>query len=148
LNGKRKNKRQQAKIPAKIFFESFDNYLGFIKRKNDFQKILEAQNLLTSAFPKLIEWTKSNPIILLNNSMLWADVIKVCRFFVENMPPYEYYLRELPIEVHTKFIEDNVSIIKTILDLLLPSEKKNYSDNDFSARYFLKKHLYIPKSGY
>ncbi|HMU59597.1 MAG TPA: DUF2220 family protein [Chitinophagaceae bacterium] len=127
------------KIPVKIFFESFDDYLGFIKRKYDFEKILEAQNLLTSVFPQLIKWTKSNPITLLNNSGLWANVIKVCRFFVENTPPYEYYLRELPIEVHTKFIEENVSIIKTILDLLLPSEKKSDSDNDFSARYFLKK---------
>lgn len=127
------------KTPAKIYFESLNDYLAFIGRKNDFDKIIAAQKLLISNFPQLSEWTKSNPITLLNNSAQWDSIIKVCRFFIENNPPYEYYLRELPIEVHTKFIEENVSVLKTILDLLLPVEKRNDKESDFSLRYFLKK---------
>lgn len=127
------------KIPAKIYFESLDDYLGFIGRKNDFGEIVASQNLLISNFSQLAEWAKSNPLILLNNSAQWDSIIKVCKFFTENNPPYEYYLRELPIEVHTKFIEENVSVLKIILDLLLPVEKRNDKESDFSSRYFLKR---------
>jgi hypothetical protein len=58
---------------------------------------------------------------------------------VSNQPPHNLYLRELPIEVHSKFIEQNAGLLKKLLDILLPSGWVNADQLDFSARYFIKR---------
>ncbi|MFZ8310623.1 DUF3322 domain-containing protein, partial [Staphylococcus aureus] len=67
------------------------------------------------------------------------DLIKVCRYFYQNNPPHNLYLRELPIEVHSKFIEDNTAALKKLLDNILPQDWINKSETDFSGRYLVKK---------
>jgi hypothetical protein len=54
-------------------------------------------------------------------------------------PPHNFYLRELPIEVHSKFIEQNTDILKRLMDQLLPAQSISNNEKDFSSRYFLKK---------
>lgn len=49
------------------------------------------------------------------------------------------YLRELPIEVHSKFIEDNTAALKKLLDNILPQDWINKSETDFSGRYLVKR---------
>ncbi len=49
------------------------------------------------------------------------------------------FIRELPIEVHSKFIEQTTAVIKKILDVLLPTDWVNTKEKDFSDRYYLKK---------
>jgi hypothetical protein len=126
-------------IPTRIYFETLEDFLYFTKKYKEFQKIVEARNLILSRFPLLLDWVDANPAILLENFEAWSDIIKVCHYFVTNPPPHDYYIRELPIEVHTKFVEDNSSLLKKMLDRLLPSEWINASEADFISRYFLKK---------
>ncbi len=48
------------------------------------------------------------------------------------------YIRQLPIEVHTKFIEENVALIQSLLDFLIPDHIRNAGQKRFAERYFLK----------
>lgn len=126
-------------VPAKIYFDSLEDFIHFVNKETEFQKIIAAKSLLIQNFPALKDWANNNPEILLNNFEGWADIIKVCSYFSSNPPPHTYYLRDLPIEVHSKFIEQNKSLLKKLLDLLLPDEWKNITSNNFSERYFLRK---------
>lgn len=126
-------------VPSKIFFDSIDDYLFFIKRESDYQKIVESFNLLVTHLPSIQIWANDNAKILLDNYEKWIDIIKVCKYFLENEPPHLFYIRELPIEIHSKFIEDNNSILKSLLDYLLPDKFIDNGENDFALRYFLKK---------
>lgn len=127
------------KIPSKIFFEGLDDYLFYTKRTKDYEAINTAFDKITASFNSLAGWAKENVSFLLNQADKIDDLIKVCVYFCNNKPPHILYLRELPIEVHSKFIEDNTAALKKILDVLLPTEWINKSETDFSSRYYIKK---------
>ncbi|XVJ64999.1 MAG: hypothetical protein HEQ40_02055 [Lacibacter sp.] len=127
------------KIPAKIYFESFSDYLFFTKKVADYSAIYNAFNLLTASFPILSEWAKDNVPFLFNEADNLPDLIKVCNYFSKNKPPHNLYLRELPIEIHSKFIEDNTAALKKLLDMLLLPDWINKNETSFSGRYYIKK---------
>ncbi len=134
INGSRQS------VPERIYFESFDDFLFFIGRKKDYEKITTAKHEILDKFPVLEGWANENPNVLLNYYVLWSGLIKVCQYFSVNPPPHhDYYIRELPIEVHSKFIEQNVQVLKKLLDLILPDDWVNKEELDFSSRYMLKK---------
>ncbi len=126
-------------IPAKIYFDTIEDFLYFAGKEKEFQIILSAKKEIIDKFPSLEQWVNDNPDILFSNYAVWNDIIIVCNYFVTNQPPHPYYIRELPIEVHSKFIEQNYNLLKKLLDLLLPDAKKNTTSNSFSERYLLRK---------
>ena len=126
-------------VPSKIYFDTLEDFLHFIKKEKEYQHICLAKEIIVSNFPSLEQWANDNPTLLLENHTAWKELVEVCRYFTTHEPPHPYYLRELPIVVHTKFIEANSSLLKRLLDRLLPPEKKNTGSNDFSERYFIKK---------
>ncbi|TAG31570.1 MAG: hypothetical protein EAZ35_02630 [Sphingobacteriia bacterium] len=127
------------RVPVKIFFETAPDFFAFIKKENEFEKINTAKQIIVKPFAILQSWANENPGLLLAYASDWPDIIKVCNYFTENKPPHNFYLRELPVEIHTKFVEDNAAIFRKLLDVLLPTEWKNVAETDFSSRYFLKK---------
>ncbi|WP_126972897.1 DUF3322 and DUF2220 domain-containing protein [Gynurincola endophyticus] len=129
----------QQKIPAKIYYENLEDYLFFTKREKDFSKIKKAYELIADFFPLNAGWVKEEPAFLLTYADIMPDLLKVVRYFWDYDPPHSLYLRELPIQVHTKFIEDNNKPLKKMLDKILPAEKINVKENDFSGRYNIKR---------
>jgi hypothetical protein len=127
------------KLPAKIYFETLDDYLFYTNRIADYSAIEKAFHLLTESFPGLTQWAKDNSPFLLHEAANMLDLIKVCRYFYQNNPPHNLYLRELPIEVHSKLIEDNTAALKKLLDNILPQDWINKSETDFSGRYLVKR---------
>ncbi len=126
-------------IPAKIYFETFEDFLAFTGRSTDYAKISRAHSSVISLYPILKQWTEENTRTLLQYDNVWDGLLKVCAFFISQDPPYPYFIREIPVEVHSKFIEQHTGILKTLLDLMLPEESINKNENDFAGRYFLKK---------
>ncbi len=49
------------------------------------------------------------------------------------------YIRELPVEVHTKFIEENKGVLKNLLDYLLPEGMVHTGETDFEKRFGLNR---------
>jgi hypothetical protein len=60
----------------------------------------------------------------------------VCHYFKHNPKP-NLYIRELPVQVHTKFIENNKGILKELLDILI-DEHANKNEPNFEERFNLK----------
>jgi hypothetical protein len=133
INGSRQ------KVPAKIYIETLEDFLHLTRRFSDYQKITDAHQLIMSHFPELAVWAGDNPLLLLQYATEWQELIAVCKFFTSNSSPHLYYIREIPVEVHSKFIETHTGILKKLLDILLPETKVNKNESDFEGRYFLKK---------
>jgi hypothetical protein len=66
----------------------------------------------------------------------WDDIIKVCKYFIEYPKP-NVYIRELPLDISTKFLEENKALIKSLLDILI-EEHLNKDENEFEKRFNLK----------
>jgi hypothetical protein len=126
-------------IPSRIYFETFEDYIHFVGKKDDFNKIKEALTTVSTEFPLLRNWAENNPMLLLNYHSLWANIIQVCKYLTDHPPPHQFYIRELPVPVHTKFIEDHTSILKELLDIILPVDWISREEKAFTLRYGFKK---------
>ena len=63
-------------------------------------------------------------------------MLTVCRYFLEHPRP-KLYLRELPINIHTKFIERHRGIVRELLEHLLPQQTVPLSAATFERRFGL-----------
>lgn len=134
-------KRKDQKIgeqlfPNRIYFENETDYLKFINKEKEHYEFKQTVNQITTTIPKLREWILINPLKVIENLGIWADLIKICNFFVTNPQP-NLYIRELPLELHTKFIEENKAIIRSLLDFLI-EEHINKEESQFEKRFNLK----------
>ncbi|HMQ55403.1 MAG TPA: DUF2220 family protein, partial [Anaerolineae bacterium] len=53
-------------------------------------------------------------------------------------PRPDCYIRELPVEVHTKFVETHQGVLRELLDRLLPAEAIRPDEAQFERRFFLR----------
>lgn len=124
-------------IPEIISFEDQDNYIKFIGKKNEFNMFLLNIQVIRNSMPILENWAIENPLAIISNNKKWSELLKVCDWFVNRFEPQKYYIRELPISIHTKFIEENKTVLGQMLDYLIPEKIEN-TENDFEKRYQLK----------
>lgn len=145
------NSRNKGEItlPQYIYFKDTDNYLKFINKVDDFQEFKHIYSYIISEIPQLKNWILKNPLQLRSQKENWANLVKVCNYFlIKHIPDNKLYIRELPIEIHTKFIEgdkknkSNKAIISSLLNSILSDEKVNkkyigIKNNNFEKRFYL-----------
>lgn len=120
-----------------IEFSSLDDYLLFIEKTDDFSTFRKRTQSLLEQFPQLDEWAVKNVVKIIDLEPLWDRIITVLEFFRTNPMP-NLYLRELRLPVHTKFIEQNVPLLDTLLELILPDEAIDSSETIFERKYGLQ----------
>lgn len=124
-------------LPNSIVFETIEDYIYFTGKKKEWTIFLNNYKKIITDIPVLKEWVIPNCLWLTDGGTDWINILKVCQYFI-NTPRPNLYLRQLPIEIHTKFIEDNVTLIQSLLDHLIPGHIRNAGEKRFAARYFLK----------
>ncbi|MUP40060.1 Wadjet anti-phage system protein JetD domain-containing protein [Labilibaculum euxinus] len=123
-------------LPTSIYFDTENDYLKFLGKEKEVELFIGIITKITETFPELKEWIIKNPIKVIQNQTEWESILKVCRYFKQSPKP-NLYIRELPINVHTKFIERNQSVIKDLLDILI-FEYNNKGEKQFEKRFNLK----------
>jgi hypothetical protein len=123
-------------LPTEISFHSETDFLKYLHKEREFSQFRNDCALILSKFPELKEWIIKYPLKTIDNQDKWNDLLKVCDYFKSNPKP-NLYIRELPIQVHTKFIENNKSIIKDLLDVTI-AEHINSNETNFEKRFNLK----------
>ncbi len=121
-------------IPTSISFQTEYDYLKYINEEKDTAKFKKDLTCILSSFPELKDWIYKYPIKVIEND--WESLLKVCKYF-NAVPQPHLYIRELPIQVHTKFIENNKGIIKELLDIII-AEHINADEKQFESRFNLK----------
>jgi hypothetical protein len=123
-------------LPTSILFETKQDFEKFLKVENEVAQFKIDYTKIIEQFPELFDWVKTFPKKVVENSAKWIDLTKVCSYFKLNTRP-NLYLRELPISVHTKFIETNSSILSELLDILIESFS-NKEQKRFEKRFNLR----------
>lgn len=124
-------------LPKSIVFDGLSDYLKFNAKENEYNSMMENFSFIKSKLPQLESWLTANPKAIIDNSDSWIGLTKVCQWFLNNFEPNKYYIRELPIPVHTKFIEENKTILRILLDELRP-DIVNPIESLFERRFYLK----------
>ena len=123
-------------LPVSIYFDNEKDFLKFLGKENEVNFFESNVDIILREFPELKDWIIKNPKKVIDNSNEWQSILQVCQYFKQNPKP-NLYVRELPIKVHTKFIERNKSIIKELLDVLI-YEHVNTEDKEFEKRFYLR----------
>ena len=129
-------KHGEQDIPVSISFMTERDYLKFIGKEQETVNFRRDVEKILSVFPELYEWIRRFPDKILYNHKVWGDLLKVCTYFKNNPNP-QLYIRELPVQVDTKFIERNKGIIKELLDIVI-AESVNTGESRFEARFNLR----------
>lgn len=123
-------------LPTLIFFDTEEDFLQFLGKVKEVALFRQSSTKITEVYPQLIDWIIKNPAKVITNQAEWESILKVCHYFNQNPEP-NLYIRELPIKVHTKFLERNQSVIRGLLDILI-SEHINIDEKLFEKRFNLK----------
>lgn len=125
------------KLPDTVVFETIEDYIAFTGCKKEWNIFLTNYNIIKNSIPSLYDWTLQNCLWLTDKNINWNDVLKVCQYFIKTPRPH-LYLRQLPIEIHTKFIEGNNALIQSLLDYLIPDHIRSVAQKRTAERFFLK----------
>ena len=121
-------------IPTSISYNTESDYLIYISKEKETAKFKNDIADIFASFPELKNWVCKYPSKVIEND--WKSLLKVCKYFRDTPKP-QLYIRELPINVHTKFIEKNKGIIKELLDIII-ADYINGEEKVFEIRFNLK----------
>jgi hypothetical protein len=140
LKTRRMQKHGTQSLPKRISIETELDYLKLIKKAKEVVQFKLDIELIRSKVPELKNWLFHHHLKVIEYSDRWNDLLKVCQYFQHNPKP-NLYIRELPIQVHTKFIEQNQKIIRSLLETILEQlvsvegEKEYTFEKRFSLKY-------------
>ena len=107
---------------SRILFETKDDFLSFINENKSYKRFYNAIELVKESHllsnEKICEWSKSQLNDLLSepeSSHYWSDIC-LCAEWLNKNQDSKLYIREIPLPVHTKFIEQNEKIIQSLTD--------------------------------
>ena len=123
-------------FPDRIFFEAEQDFLHFLGKHQEAIRFKKDMDLI-GRFSALKLWALKNVMKIPEHHGVWLDLLKVVDYFLKHPSP-DLYVRELPIKVHTKFIETHQRVLKSMLDVVLPPEHARSWESSFERRYGLK----------
>jgi hypothetical protein len=88
-------------LPEEISFQSESDFLKFLHKEREAESFKVNANKILSAFSDLSELIKKYPKKVIDNNQNWNSLLDVCLYFKQNPKP-NLYIRELPVNVHTK----------------------------------------------
>lgn len=122
-------------LPTSIYFDTEKDFLRYLGKEKEVENFEFNWRLIVSQFPELKDWIIQNPFKIIQNQSKWNNILKVCQYFKNNPQP-KLFLRELPINVHTKFIETNQSIVSELLEVII-NPFINHHEKEFAKRFNL-----------
>lgn len=133
------NKRDLGKqiVPERVIVENLDHYLALLRKRTEFNTFSSNVQKIRQRLPALESWMQASPYLIIEHAEKWDDLLTVCHYFIKHPRP-NFYIRELPISLHTKFIEQNIPILRVLLDMLLPIEAIDPTAATFNKRFGLK----------
>jgi hypothetical protein len=123
-------------LPKLISFDSQSDFLLFLGKEQEVENFEKDVSLVTTAFPELAGWINRNPGKIIGYHGKWDSILKICQYFRQNPRP-GLYIRELPVPVHTKFVEQHQAILRELLDTII-TDYINPGENQFERRFNLK----------
>lgn len=124
-------------LPGDICLATEEDYFRYTDKTAEIRAIRAAADILQAAFPSLAaELPHHWRLLREGDAAFWENVCRVLRYFRDNPFP-DCYVRELPIAVPTKFIEQNRSVLEPLLQSLAP-ESLRAEGETFAERLGLK----------
>ena len=104
-----------------ISFGTDENLLRYLNRQADAELFGHLLTQTRQRVPELEGWIKKHPLRLLEHATDWPDLVLICRYFRDDYQPDCQYVRQLPLPVHTKFLEERSALLLSLLAFVTPA---------------------------
>lgn len=130
-------------LPKRATIDTERDFLRFIEKEEEFGAFRQDVALVREQVPQLEAWMRHSPQHVIEQHGVWPELLAVCRYFLEQadnagIRDARLYLRELPVSVHTKFIEQRRGLVQALLEHLLPHEAIAQEAATFEQRFGLR----------
>src|SRR5207249_4584705 len=105
------------KIPSIVAFTTQEDYTRFLNKLKEVHQFQADYDLVQQQFPELKSWAQAKPLKVVAHAGEWDGLLKVCAHLQKHGRP-DCYLRELPVEVDTKFIERKHAVLNELLPIV------------------------------
>jgi len=124
-------------LPESIVFETVEDYVFFVRKEKEWKLFKKNLARITEVFPSLKPWIAENAITLTFPGVDWTGILETCRYFLTHPRP-DLYIRQLPLQVHTKFLEENEALLRSLLDFLIPGHIRYPERRKLAERFYLR----------
>lgn len=124
-------------LPIRVWFDTPADFLAFLGKTEEWTCFCQDVELLRAQVPELGSWVEKAPQKVIAQHTIWPELLSVCSYFRDHPRP-GLYIRELPINVHTKFIEQHQGILRDLLDQVIPPAMLGPAGENFAQRYGLR----------
>ncbi|MBL0711937.1 MAG: hypothetical protein JJV99_13140 [Colwellia sp.] len=126
-------------IPITLTIINIEMLARYLGKWQSWQAFVTNTALLYKALPQLSTWLLIHAKEIEKYQTKWSKLISVCQYFIKHPQP-KSYIRQLTIKgVDTKFIEQHKSILKSLLDELLPQQYINTAFEKLTEHGFEKR---------
>ena len=123
------------RFPVKLEFATIEDLAQSLGRFDELQSLRAALVSARKQCPALEPWLRDCAHHIVQHINEWDRLVAVCAYFHANPRP-RCYMRQLPIPVETKFIEENSGILRALLDVVV-GDAVNPTAVTFAERYNL-----------
>ena len=107
------------RVPATVTFSSQDDYVRFLQKQSEVSQFKADYALILQKCPGLNVWAQMKPLRVVAHAGDWQGLLDVC-IYLQNHPRPDCYLRELPVVVDTKFVENRKGILAELFPIAVP----------------------------
>lgn len=125
------------RLPTQVSFDTEAQYLRALKKTSEVVAFRANLEESLRRLPQLKPWLTSRVKWVVDFAGDWEGILRVCEFFLKNPKP-DLYIRQLPIQVHTKFIQEHSEVLTSLLLFLLPEGAKNPAAKSFEMKFGLR----------
>jgi len=125
-------------FPKKITIDTLDDFLRLGQCQDDFAATGRVAQRLRDEFSELEEWICKNVSKLARHDEDLDGLVAIAHYFREHPRP-DCYARQLPVRVHTKFVDEHETLLADWLSVVLPSSAVLWGESNFARRFGLRK---------
>lgn len=127
--------------PSAITVTTEEDLLFLLKKEKEALAFNEQLKGLLQWRPAMKDWLANKPALVLELSSSWTGIRAVVDYLLQHDVSH-YYLRSIPVPVHTKFIEQHKRIIYSMLHHL-QSDKFSLPDTDLEEALRLNRKPFL-----
>jgi hypothetical protein len=127
----------QQQVPERIIIESAADYLALTETETAFARFTADVAAIRQRLPTLESWLHENPAQVEKYHGEWPSLLEVTAYCAEHSISNQY-MREIPVSVHSKFIEAHTGILTSLLDAVMRDEDIRPDEKRFTRRYGLR----------
>ncbi len=133
----------QQQWPARILVDTEDDYIALLGKQEEVAAFKDRLHSLLQWQPAIHPILEKHPLYLLQYADRWDDIVNVVNILLTK-DVSGFYIRSIPVPVHTKFLEDSTNklLITALLKAVAP-DRYNAASASLDAMLGLKRKDYI-----